>query len=127
MIEWHRHQRVPIIPARMRLEGFHQPLHQPGPLVELVPILEADDRLAHLALRPIPGPRPLEMPLAIGAVRANEIRFLDFQRGKGKAALPAKRSLDPRRLGLARLRPRKGQIQGAPGPLPRAGSGEMEG
>ena len=53
------------------------------------------------------------------------------QRRKRITALLAIGALDRHRLGLCRLRPGKGEIQGAFAPLPREGadavSGKMEG
>jgi hypothetical protein len=52
---------------------------------------------------------------------ADEIDRLVLQRRVRIAALPAKRWIDPHRLGRITVGPRERQVQGAFGPSPRVG------
>ena len=127
MVERHRDERVPLAGLGMFVKGLGQPSDQPPLLVIFVPVLEADNRVEDLPLRAITRSRPLEMPLFLQTMVANESRVVACQGGVGITALLAKRPLDPHRFRLRILGPGKGQIQGALAPIPRVGSGETEG
>ena len=127
MIERNRDERMPFAGPGMAVKGLGQPLDQPPLLVIFVPVLEADDGLAHLPFRAIPGPRPLEMPLLIYTMVTKKSRALAFERGIRIPALSADRALNSHRFRLGALRPGKGQVQGALGPVPGAGVGAVSG
>ena len=117
MVKWHRHEAIPLVLPCMPIERFHQPSDQPPLMVILIAILKSDDRLVDLTLRPVSRPRPLEVPLPLRAMRANECRGILAQGGIRIAALPAKRRLDTHRLALPTFRQRKRKVQCALGPV----------
>jgi len=117
MVKRHGNQSIPVVIASMAVIGLGQPIDQLRVAIMLVSVFESDHRFEHLALRPIPGPGPLEMPDMLGAFVAGEFFGIDFQAGKGLAALAAIGLLDPHWLRLGRFRPRKSEAQGAFSPV----------
>ena len=127
MIERNRDKSVPIAGLNMFVEDLSQPSDQPSLLIVFISILEADDGIADLTFRAIAGPRPFEMPLFLHTIVTEKSRVVGFQAGIGITALPAKRRFNSHRFRRRGFVPGKSQIQGAFGPVPHAGSGEMEG
>ena len=127
MIEWHRHQRVPLLRPGVTIKGLGQPMDELRVVVILVLVLEAKHRLADLATGQILRARPLEMPPMFRAIVANEGRVELVQRWVRIATLAAEWRLDADRRGLGADLAGKGQVQGAFAPVPGVVSGCTEG
>ena len=72
MIERDRDEGVPVIRRSVLVEGFDEPVDEPAALIVLVGVLESGDGFEDLAVGPIGGPGPFEMPPALDAIVTDE-------------------------------------------------------